>query len=287
MDREDIRLAVRNIRNLPTLPTVVTRILEAAQDKSANAKQVAEIVSNDQSISAKVLQLANSAFYGFSRQITTITQTVVILGFDTVRSLALSVSTFNTLSQNLEESNFDRGGFWLHSIGCGVATRPIAKKLGIRDAGTLFVAGILHDLGKVILDNYFREPYELAVQKMKSERRAAHEVEMEIMNIDHAEVGGWLASRWHFPPSLIVPVQYHHDPLAADEEYRRDAMIVHLANIMAKQLQIGVCYEAEVPDPDEAILNELNLTPDDIQLLLEELEGAKEEIDEFFKYLHG
>ena len=144
MDREDIRLGIRNIKNLPTLPVIVSRILEVADDSGASANELAELVARDMSVSAKVLNLANSAFYGFSRRITTIPQAVVVLGFDTVRSLALSVSVFDSLSRNTSDVSFDREAFWIHSIGCGTASRLIAKELGFRDTGTFFVAGLLH-----------------------------------------------------------------------------------------------------------------------------------------------
>jgi c-di-GMP-related signal transduction protein len=150
MDREDIRLGIRNIKNLPTLPVIVSRVLEVADDSGSSANELADIVSKDMSVSAKVLNLANSAFYGFSRRITTIPQAVVVLGFDTVRSFALSVSVFETLKQTTDDVSFDREAFWIYSIGCGTSARLIAKNLNYKDTGTFFVAGLLHDLGKVL-----------------------------------------------------------------------------------------------------------------------------------------
>ena len=166
MDREDIRLGIRNIKNLPTLPIIVTRVLEVAADSGSSANELAEIVARDMSVSAKVLNLANSAFYGFSRRITTIPQAVVVLGFETVRSLALSVSVFEYLNKPTGEASFDREAFWVHSIGCGTVARITAKSLGWRDTGTPFVAGLLHDLGKVILDTDYNDLYQEVVEEM-------------------------------------------------------------------------------------------------------------------------
>jgi len=143
MDREDIRLGIRNIKNLPTLPVIVSRILEVADDSGSSANELAELVARDMSVSAKVLNLAISAFYGFSRRITTRPRAVVVLGCDTVRSLALSVSVFAALKNDTNEVSFDREAFWIHSIGCGTASRLIAKELKYRDTGTFFVAGLL------------------------------------------------------------------------------------------------------------------------------------------------
>ena len=150
MDREEIKLAIRNIKNLPTLPIIVTRILRVATDSGSSANELAELISRDMSVSAKVLNLANSAFYGFSSRIATIPQAVVVLGFGTVRSLALGVSVFDTMHQAAGGKSFDREAFWIHSIGCGTACKLIARTLGQKDIGTPFVAGLLHDLGKLI-----------------------------------------------------------------------------------------------------------------------------------------
>lgn len=285
--REDIRLAIRNIQNLPTLPTVVVRIMEVAQDRGSNAKQLAEIVSNDQSVFARVLKLANSAFYGFSRQITNITQAVVVLGFDTVKSLALSITTFDSLSKLSQESSLDRETFWFHSIGTGMVAKAIGKELGLRDTGSLFVSGLLHDLGKVILDTYFQEHYAVVIDRLVAEGRAPREVEHEVLDIDHAEVGGWLAARWRFPESLVAPIAHHHNPGSADESRLQETLTIHLANILTKRLEIGLAYETAIPEPDELVYSYLNVTPEVIDRIMEDLGGAQDEIDEFFQYLNG
>lgn len=287
MDREDIRLGIRNIKNLPTLPVIVSRILEVADDSGSSANELAELVARDMSVSAKVLNLANSAFYGFSRRITTIPQAVVVLGFDTVRSLALSVSVFDTLSKNSDEVSFDREAFWIHSIGCGTASRLIAKELGYRDTGTFFVAGLLHDLGKVILDTYFSEQYAEVVEEMVEEERSALDAETDILDIDHAEVGAWLATRWKFPEILVTPIAAHHNLMAAQEEFVKEALVVHLANILTKRAGIGLCYESSIPDPSGEVEKELKLSSAQIAKIEKDLLGERDQINEFFSYLSG
>lgn len=285
MDREDIRLGIRNIKNLPTLPIIVTRVLEVADDSGSSANELAEIVARDMSVSAKVLNLANSAFYGFSRRITTIPQAVVVLGFDTVRSLALSVSVFETLSHTNEAVSFDREAFWIHSIGCGTAARLVAKDLGYRDAGTPFVAGLLHDLGKVILDTYYHDLYQEVVEEMADEERSALDAETDILDIDHSEVGGWLAARWKFPDVLVNPIACHHNIMAADEKYLKDTLIVHLANVLTKRAGIGLCYESDIHAPHDMVESELRLSGDRITHIEIELQNEKDQIQEFFNYL--
>jgi putative nucleotidyltransferase with HDIG domain len=287
MDREDIRLGIRNIKNLPTLPVIVGRILEVADDSGSSANELAELVARDMSVSAKVLNLANSAFYGFSRRITTIPQAVVVLGFDTVRSLALSVSVFDTLKSNSGDVGFDREAFWIHSIGCGTASRLIAKELAYRDTGTFFVAGLLHDLGKVILDTHFSAQYAEVVEEMIEEERSAIDAETDILDIDHAEVGAWLAVRWKFPEILVTPIAAHHNLMVAEGEFLKEAVVVHLANILTKRAGIGLCYESTIPTPSSEVQTLLKLTRQQIANVEKNLVGERDQINEFFSYLSG
>jgi putative nucleotidyltransferase with HDIG domain len=287
MDREDVRLAIRNIKNLPTLPVIVGRILEVADDAGTSARELADIIAHDQSVSAKVLNLANSAFYGFSRRIATIPQAVVVLGFDTVKSLALGVSVFGSLQQKVGKVSFDREQFWMHSIGCAEGARLVAKSQGLKDVGTPFVAGLLHDIGKVILDTHFNDQYQDVMEEMIDEGRSAVDVETDVLNIDHAEVGGWLSTRWKFPDALIVPITYHHNLVGGEGENLNFALMVHLANILTKKNDIGLNHELEIPEPSDMVEEVLGLDEQKVNSISEELNNAKSYIQEFFRYLKG
>ena len=287
MDREDILLRIRNTKDLPTLPGVAARIFQVTHDEEASARELANIVINDQSVSAKVLNLANSAFYGFARMITTIPQAVVVLGFDTVRSLALSVSVFDALGTSPGRASLDREAFWMHAIGCGAASRLIATELGYRDTGTSFMLGLLHDLGKVIMDTYLNEEYQEVVQEVVEEGRPSFEVESEILDIDHAEIGGWLAFRWRFPEVLVAPIEHHHNPLAAEEQHVKETLVVHLANVLTKRVGIGACYEDPILDPVDMVESELGLSDEKIDALSDSLSGEKAQIEEFLNYMKG
>ena len=183
--------------------------------------------------------------------------------------------------------SFDREAFWIHSIGCGSSAKLIAKGLGIKDTGTFFVAGLLHDLGKVILDTYFNELYQEVVEEMVEEERSALDAETDILDIDHGEVGGWLAARWKFPEVLVSPIAYHHNPIAAEEQYLKECLIVHLANILVKRAKIGLCYESELREPSDMVHSHLKLSPEDIPGLQEALDGERDQINEFFGCLSG
>jgi putative nucleotidyltransferase with HDIG domain len=277
-------LQIRNIKNLPTLPGVAGRILEVTSDGASGARELAAIIANDPSMSAKVLNLANSAFYGFSRQITTIPQAVVVLGFDAVRGLALGVSVYEALPDPSVEDSFDREAFWIHSIGCGTASKIIANALGYRDTGTFFVAGLLHDLGKVVLDTYFNEQYQQVVHRLKTEGKESTATEAEVLKLNHSEVGGWLAFRWRFPEILVNAIEHHHDPNSADEELVKETSIVYLANVLTKCAEIGLFYDTDAADT-ELVQQNMDLSEDQVAELAGALQKEKEGITEFFSYL--
>ncbi len=287
MSREGIRLDIRNIRNLRTLPVIVMRIQDVASDSGASAHQLAEVVAQDQATSAKVLNLANSAFYGFSRRIATIRQAVVVLGFDTIRSLALSVAVYETFAEPSGVASFDREAFWMHAISCGTASRIIAKELKFRDGGTFFSAGLLHDLGKMILDMHFSEQYRKVVDEMASTKKSARNVELAMLDIDHAEVGGLLAKQWKFPDVLVNPIAFHHDPVSANQDFLQETLVVHLGNILAKQMDLGIEHEAEAEAPIDLVESHLNLTQDQIARIEADLEQEQASIIEFLTLLSG
>lgn len=285
MERDEVRLAIRNIRDLPTLPGVATRILEVTQNTESSAMELADIVINDPAVSAKILNLANSSFYGFSQRITTIPQAVVVLGFDMVRSLALGVSVFQSLDRAPGSPSFEWDGFWLHSIGCATAAKNLAREVGIRDEGSLFVAGLLHDLAKILLDTHFRDQYRQVMLRVTRGDGPSCQIELEELGVDHAEIGSWLAFRWKFPDLLVDPIAGHHDLNQVQEGYNREAACVHLANLMTKQAGLGSSYEGSPPDPRAFSLT--GLSEGRVDALTDELSGQKEAIEEFFSYLRS
>jgi putative nucleotidyltransferase with HDIG domain len=285
LDREAIRLSVRQIRDLPTLPVVVSRVLEAANNTETTAIELGEIVAQDVSVSAKVLSLANSAFYGFSRRITTIQQAVVVLGFDTVRSLALSVSVFDTLSQNTAPGSFDREAFWIHSIACGTASRLIAKTLRLPDQETYFVAGLFHDLGKIILDTYFHDRYIEVCQELERDPRPTYLIEKELLEIDHAEVGGLLSARWKFPEILVTPIACHHSLMPVKKQFLPITLAVHLADFLIKKSDLGLVYEKDTPDTSSLLKAHLKISSEQLKTVHQRLVDERDRIFEFMNSL--
>ena len=286
--RDEIRALLLNIKDLPTLPTVVARIFEVVGQEKSGARDLASVISHDQSISAKVLNLANSAFYGFSRRVRTIDQAVVLLGFNTVKGLALSASVFKTLSDiDIGEIAFDRRQFWIHAIACAVGAKLIARQLRWADTETPFVAGVLHDVGKVVMDGYLHDLYVDVVIRASFEEKPVYQIEKEELHLDHAEVGGWLTERWHFPDELVDPIRYHHHSISAGQDDADLIAAVHLADTLAKREGIGLAYESQTTAATRSAMGKLKVRDEDFDSYGVTLRAQREEIEQFFSTLSG
>ena len=210
--QERLKKITQSIIALPTLPAVITQLIGIIDNPTTSARNVAQLISTDQALTAKILKLANSAFYGFPREIATVNHAVVVLGFETVKNLALSVSVLERFSGHGESSGFDRQKFWEHSIGCGVAAKMLATKFRYRVSGEVFAAGILHDIGKLVLSQYFPADFGEILDVAQSQGIYIGKAEEQVLGVTHAEVGGWLAERWNLPDQLEESISNHHTP---------------------------------------------------------------------------
>lgn len=206
-----VRKKLDSLTELPTIPTVMSQVLSALDNPNLSANQLASLIERDQTLTTKVLRVANSPFYGFARRISTIDLAVVILGVNVLKEIVLSLLVqkfFSRLSKNM----FDVKSFWNYSLFCGSASRLIARKLGYKLAGEAFVAGLMHDLGILIILEYFRKQFG-EIRKLQRERGLALvEAEWAILRSTHSDIGHWLAEKWNLPPRLCQAIQNHHIP---------------------------------------------------------------------------
>jgi putative nucleotidyltransferase with HDIG domain len=215
------------------------------------------VIKKDQALTSKVLKIVNSAYYGFYRQIGNIDQAIVILGFNEVKNITIATSLIQTFHWNISQ-RINREKFWIHSLGCALIARSLclAKlELNPEDA---FVAGLLHDVGKIILYQYFPENYNTVLRIAQKQRRPLFEVCRDLMEIDHAEVGGMVAESWKFPPTLVNAIQFHHKPEnAAPEDYY--IHLTHLANYFCHNEEIGESGTPKVQEPFSGSMEALDI----------------------------
>ena len=229
MDRVQLKKVTEGMVALPTLPLVASRLLESIADPdAATSEEIGAVIALDPALTARTLKLANSDFYGFPRKVGTVELAVVVLGADTIRDLVLGAAVFQTLDPTWKTLT----GLWSHSLACGVAARALADRCRYRLDAEAFAAGMLHDIGKVVLRQTCPERYEAAVALVREQGISMVEAERGVLGSDHAEVGGWLAERWGLPGDLVEAIAYHHRP----EQARLNpelTSIVHIADSLA------------------------------------------------------
>ncbi|HVN71836.1 MAG TPA: HDOD domain-containing protein, partial [Desulfomonilia bacterium] len=264
---EQIKSILNNVGELPTLPSIATAIMEKTMEANVNARQIAELVEKDQALALKVLKVANSPFYRRIQEISTIRGAVVLLGFNVLKSIVLSISVINLFNEK-ERHALDFYKFWQHSIACAVCAKSIASKVLPSSSEDAFVAGLLHDLGKVIADQLICKhgEYNEVFEAMNRAGADIIEIEQEIMGIDHASIGKYLMERWNLPGHLNKAVGYHHNliEVADDMQTKRLCSIIHVADMVANHLGIGM---NPIPTGfiDPSLLNQLGITSQDIQ----------------------
>lgn len=263
MDRSEMRSMVEKVTSLPTLPGSVTRITRMLDDPETTAAEVGREVEKDQVLSAKVLKLVNSGFYGFSQPISTIQHAMVLLGFSVVKTLVLSTSVLDMMSKSM-------AGLWQHSLACARTCALIARYLDEDDPEEISVTGLLHDLGKVVLEAHVPEVFELVIKLVEEKNMLFYKAEEEVMEITHATVGGWLLEQWQLPSQLVEPIMYHHDFHPSRTHAVRTG-IVHLADILVRAEGIGSGGDRRIPVVSEEAMKVMGLDVDDLQDIMDEM----------------
>jgi len=278
MNREEILNILRGIRNLPTLPDVVTEILRLCDDPDANTRQIARLIEKDPVLTTKVLKLVNSSYFGLSKELYSINQALVLIGYDNLKSMVMSASMLQIFNKDSKVGSFSRKALWKHSVGVGIGARFLAKRVGIGDPEQAFVAGLIHDVGKVIIDWFFHPQFVEIITLVDRDHCWIREAEIRVMQVTHEEIGSYLASRWNLPDLLKNGIAYHHQPTLAGE-YAVMAAEVQLSDSLIRELDVGYGGDPTVPVIDGEISSILPLrqSPDeivsDLALELEESEN--------------
>lgn len=199
------------VDKVPAFPQSVHKILELTSSADCSPKELIQIIEHDPILTAKVLKLVNSAYFGLSRKVTSVNHAVVYIGINTIKNVAISVATSGVLPKE-NKAGLDMDAFWLHSLTVGVIARMLAKKISIpkNEQANYFVAGLLHDIGKVILAHFKPKDYAPVLHEVNTSNRLLFDVENELLGIDHAQLGGILAKKWQLPENLIDSISNHH-----------------------------------------------------------------------------
>lgn len=228
----DLRRRIEQVGELPTLPHVVQKLASMIGRPNVSAEDIGALIEKDQVLSAKVLRLANSPFYGFPSRIASVAHAVVVLGLSVVKGLTLCATAFDMMK------NAGMHDLWRHSLGVAITAHLLGTKAGMKNPEEAFVGGLLHDIGKVVLYVKWPDVGQQITAAAQPLSRPLMDQEKELFDVTHADVGGWLATAWHLPTSLREPILHHHNPAAAQEAQLPTA-IVHVADVLVKSLACG------------------------------------------------
>ena len=271
MPGDQLEKLMERVDDLPTLPSIYDRIASLVNDPRSSAMDVENIIREDQALTSKVLNLANSAFYGFPGQIPTISRAVVVLGFQEVKHIVLTATVVKLFADAVGGGLFSCKKFWEHSIGTAVGSMLISKYVKKEKSDEMFVAGLLHDIGKLIHLQYLPEEFELVVGMTAREKMLFAEAEMTVIGHTHAVSGGLLAKRWRLPETIRFAIRFHHQPSAAGRKTLSTSM-VHLADILCRALRLGSGGDRCMPQLDMAAWLAVGLSSDDLEPLMSDIE---------------
>ncbi len=263
-----IETLIEGVEGLVSLPQVAAKVTQLVDDPQSSASDLGEVISQDPALALRILQLANSPLYGMRQEVDTISRAVTILGTLQIRDLVLATSAVNSFD-GIPNDLVQMEDFWRHSLFSGLAARTIASnRLDGREESS-FIAGLLHNVGKLVI--YHRLP-EAAVQSMMmildGEVGERYLAERSILGFDHAQVGGALLNQWGLPEHLVEAAEFHHEPDKA-RHHPAEAALIHVANSLATMAQIDSSNPADVPPINPHSLDLLKLSLNDLPDIIE------------------
>ena len=289
MDNDTISLEKRKkkvrsyISRMPSFSTTITKVLEICNNPSTSPNDLNRVISLDPVLTGKVLNLINSSYYALPNQITSLTRAIIMIGINTVKNLALSTAVLDSIGHDEGSFQaFSMDDFWTHSICVGVTAKLLAgiKNIPVTEREEYFVAGLLHDLGKIPMNNCFNNEYALSLELSEKKEVSLIKAEVEVFDMDHSIVGGMIADKWQLNTSMNNAMCHHHEPEKASDEYRQLVGIVAISNTYANIFRIGSSGDAfpedqEVFDLMGQIEIEKEMLSDLKQTIIEEIEKAK------------
>ena len=281
---EKVEKSIQRAADLPTLPSVATTLARMVHSPNVSAAEIGKLIAEDQALSARVLRVVNSAYYGFPSQINNVTHAIVILGFNKVRDVVLTASVLDSFKG--KSGDIDFIAFWEHSMAVAIAADALAHTVRASCTEDAFVAGLLHDIGKLVMAAYFPDALGEAVKLAREKGILLKDAEKELMDFDHSTVGKHLATRWSYSEAMIEAIHRHHSPLAA-KKHPELVCVVHVADVLARSLLAGSGGDDAIPVIDPVARKELKLNREVLDRTLGETVLGLRRGQVFFNLIRG
>ena len=272
------KLAQRVV-NVASLPSIYLKIENAVNNEKTSSQDIANIVSEDTALAGKVLRLSNSAMFNFPSKISTITQAVTIIGTRQLKDLVLACSVIDVF-KDMPSDMVSMEKFWRHSIACAVSARVLSQLRRDSNAESAFVAGLLHDIGRLVLFKELGALTRTCIERADRLHVHLDNMEREVFGFDHAMLGGLLLKEWKLPPQLVEATQYHHMP-SRSMTYPVETSYVHIANLIVSMLQLGNSGDKRIPRLDHGAWASLGFNVDIVDGVVDEVHSQYNSAVEF------
>ncbi len=278
----ELQKAMSKVTEISSLPEITTKIVAVVENPSATAHDMHEIVKTDPALATKVLKVVNSAFYGLPSQIASLDRAIVMLGLSAVKNIALAASLSRMFKGDALSSNFSLRDLWRHCIGVGVCAKMLAKVSKAAATDELFVGGLVHDMGLLVMQQLFPDKLRMVADKCFKEPLNFCEAERQTIGADHEAFGLALATKWKFPPLLRNAIAYHHDAAALQADYQRPVAIITIADTLVAQQQIGFWLTTRTQTLTPDLLKRAVITDEQLKQVSENLKPNVEDAEKVF-----
>jgi putative nucleotidyltransferase with HDIG domain len=284
---DELISTVKKTDSIPTLPKVLSKISQEIDNDNFSIKNIGDLMSRDISLSAGILRIVNSPFYGFPQRIYNINHAIVLLGANVLKSIIISASVFTVMKKTMS-------GLSEHSLFCAYTAKHIAasfnrretskknktdinKKIKSVDPDIMFSAGLLHDIGKIIIATTFKDDFKKIIDTAEKSKMPLIDIEHEVLNISHDQLGYMLTKEWNLPASIYLPIKYHHNVNLADD-FKTEAAMLNIADFLTKALGIGFSGTVYLEKINRDALKILDIDMDFIKAAIEEIYSYKDEL---------
>ncbi len=271
---------ISGIPSLGSYAGVIREIDAVSNDPSSTIANLGDVIEKDPDLTARLLKLGNSSFFGFPNRLETVSEAISLIGIRQLQDLIL-VANVVDIFEGISPEQVSMESFWTHSLACGIGARCLAIARQMPKAERFFVAGLLHDLGRLVLFSRAPEQANEIFALYKSKRMLLREAEMQVLRFDHAQIGEGLMRLWQYPPNLTQAVAWHHQPMLSGF-YQQESSLVHLADHLAHAMQIGNSGERFIPPLDARSWERLGLETNLLQSIMKSIDEQIEIVQEIF-----
>ena len=261
----------RRIGEVSSLPVVAVRIIEVANDSTTGAEDLHRAIRFDAALALRVMRTVNSSYYSLQNRVADLKLAIALLGFKEIRNLAITAYVAQLFKQDTGHGTYSREGLWNHLIGTGLVARLIGSTCGRVAPGEAYLAGLLHDLGLILIDQYLHKPFCRVVDAL-DEQTPICEIEREILGFDHAQLGEFVAAQWHLPEHLTTAIHHHHAPLEYTGEHSDLVRVVALANFLCNAKKLTSLGVTDKQVPPVEVFTDLELDKRQVAAIWEQLD---------------